>query len=66
MSDQRQLGKIDDVNLTIEDHGILTLQVGFDFGGTHQGFGGYCLDTYNEEENIGKDTQLGLISYLGF
>ncbi len=49
MSDERQLGKIDDVNLTIEDHGILTLQIGFDFGGTHQGFGGYCLDTYNKE-----------------
>jgi len=49
MSDERELGKIDDVNLTIEDHGILTLQIGFDFGGTNQGFGGYCLDTYNEK-----------------
>lgn len=71
MSDQRQLGKIDDVNLTIEDHGILTLQIGFDFGGTHQGFGGYCLDTYNKETDrreghaSGTDFILRLLKTFG-
>jgi len=71
MSDERQLGKIDDVNLTIEDHGILTLQIGFDFGGMHQGFGGYCLDTYNKKEKrreghaAGTDYILRLLETFG-
>lgn len=40
---EAELGKIDDCRLHIEDHGILTISIGFDFGGTHQGFGGYSL-----------------------
>ena len=40
----RELGKITSVNLCIEDHGILSLMVSFDFGGTCQGFGGFALD----------------------
>lgn len=50
MSDERELGKVENVDLTLEDHGILTLQIGIDFGGTFQSFGGYCLDTYNKKE----------------
>ena len=71
MSDERQLGKIDDVELSIEDHGILTLHVGFDFGGMHQGFGGYCMDTYNEETKhreghaCGTDFILRLLKTFG-
>lgn len=42
---KNELGKITNVDLCIEDHGILTLMVSFDFGGTCQGFGGYALDT---------------------
>ncbi len=46
---EKELGKVDDVELYIEDHGLLTIFVHIDFGGTHQGFGGFCLDTYNEK-----------------
>ena len=41
---KRELGKVQSVRLEIEDHGILTLGVGIDFGGTFQSFGGYTLD----------------------
>lgn len=41
---QRELGTIDDVWSGVEDHGVLTCNIGVNFGGTHQGFGGLCLD----------------------
>ena len=45
-----KLGKIESVNLGYEDHGILTCWLHFDFGGAGQGFGGYCLDIYDEKK----------------
>jgi hypothetical protein len=45
---QLELAKVESVDLFIEDHGILTLFVNLDYGGTHQGFGGYSLDGYDE------------------
>lgn len=35
---------IKSVSLGIEDHGLLTAYLHLDYGGTSQGFGGYCLD----------------------
>ncbi len=42
-----RIGKIISTQLGIEDHGIMTFMLMFDFGGKRQGFGGYCLDTYD-------------------
>lgn len=39
---------ITNVMLGYEDHGILTLTVGLDYGGSCQHFGGYALDQWNE------------------
>ena len=53
--DEGTLGKITKVFFGKEDHGFLTFMLTFDFGGTGQGFGGYCLDTYDKE----KDRRVG-------
>ena len=34
---------IEDATLTAEDHGLLTGWIHLDYGGSGQGFGGYCL-----------------------
>ena len=34
---------IDYAHVEIEDHGTLTVSIGLDYGGLHQGFGGYAL-----------------------
>jgi hypothetical protein len=44
MSKEIELGKITKVSLEIEDHGILTFWLHFDFGGSGQGFGGYAIE----------------------
>lgn len=36
--------------LGYEDHGIMTIYLTLDYGGTMQGFGGYALDVYSEED----------------
>ncbi len=39
----RELGKIESTMLGFEDHGIMSFWLTLDFGGSGQGFGGYCL-----------------------
>jgi len=34
---------IESVSLTADDHGVLTSYLTLDYGGSGQGFGGYCL-----------------------
>lgn len=64
MSDStRQLGKIESVRLFIEDHGILTLYVFFDFGGSVQGFGGCFLD---EESSVSGGRRRGTSAGMDF
>lgn len=41
---KKTLGKCGAPDLFYEDHGILTLFIQIDFGGSSQGFGGYVLD----------------------
>lgn len=36
--------RIDSTMLGVEGHGILSCMIGLDYGGTHQGFGGYGMD----------------------
>ena len=38
-----QNAKIDSTSLGFEDHGIFTVMLGLDYGGTHQGAGMLCL-----------------------
>jgi len=46
---RRELARVEDVSLEIEDHGILTCWLYLDKEeGFHQGFGGYSLDGYDE------------------
>jgi hypothetical protein len=45
---REELGKVTDVRLGLEGHGILTFSVQLDFGGSGQAFGGYGLDTYDK------------------
>lgn len=47
--------KIDWTMLGNEDHGLFTCQLGLDYGGVHQGFGGYSLDQYIKEQDARKD-----------
>lgn len=62
------LAKVTDVRLFIEDHGILTLFVDLDFGGSGQSFGGISLDSYDEDlkrrvgHAIGTDFILQMLS----
>lgn len=43
----KEIGRVTGVRLGVEDHGILTLDVAFDFGGSGQSFGGIALDTWD-------------------
>jgi len=43
-----KIGKIESTQLGIENHGIMTFSLQFNFGGTGQGFGGVALDDYDE------------------
>jgi len=55
-----RIGKIKSTNLGKEDHGIMTFWLQFDFGGSGQGFGGYALDDYSEEEKRRIGTAAGM------
>lgn len=67
----KQLGKAGKPDLSIEDHGILTLFVSIDFGGSSQGFGGYSLDTWDKKldrrvgTSAGMDWILRLLAMFG-
>ena len=43
---QYQNAQIDYAKLGFQDHGIFTVSLGLDLGGSHIGFGGYALDEY--------------------
>lgn len=44
---EKELGRIEYVKLGREDHGVMTMTLGFDFGCSFQAFGGYFLDDYD-------------------
>jgi hypothetical protein len=64
MSDgwNRELGRVEGVQLVVEDHGCLTVYLHLNFGGTGQGFGGYALDEWSNE----KDRRVGTAAGLDF
>jgi len=58
--------KITSTMLGIEDHGVLTFFLYLDFGGTGQGFGGYCLDQYDpvSDKRRSSPKSMDLISLI--
>ena len=59
--------KIETVNARItrtmlgyEDHGILTCYLHLDYGGSGQGFGGYSLDSWDDDEKRRNCVAFGL------
>lgn len=66
MEYEKKLGKIKDFDVFIEDHGMLTWYITFDFGGSGQGFGGYCLDDWNAKKDRRVGTASGMDLYLKF
>ena len=52
--------QIESTQLGKEDHGIFTCMLHLSFGGTGQGFGGYCFDTWSESERKRVATIYGM------
>jgi len=60
MEYEKKLGKIKSAEFFIEDHGILTFFLTFDFGGSCQGFGGYTLDSWDKKKDRRVGTAFGM------
>lgn len=53
--------------LGMEDHGLFSFWLHLKFDDTGQGFGGYCLDTVPEKQNIGaqrRPTKFGCAAIM--
>lgn len=67
----KESGIIESADIFIEDHGLLTWMIYFDFGGAMQGFGGTVLDTFSTKDNrrvgtaAGCDLILQLLNLFG-
>ena len=68
----KELGKVTSVNLGTQDHGVLTLWLNIDYGGSGQDFGGFVLDDKSDEEHgervghaCGTDFILRLLRLFG-
>ncbi len=58
---EKQLARVKKVDFAYEDHGILTCFVSLDKeDGLHQGFGGYCLDSFDKEKDRRVGTAAGM------
>ena len=44
--------KIESTHLGFEDHGIMTFWITLNYGGSHQGFGGYALDNPQDGKRV--------------
>ena len=55
-----ELGRIGRTFLGVEDHGIFTAQLHFDFAGSGQSAGGYALDTWDDGRGQRVGTAYGL------
>ena len=66
MTEEKELGVIERTELGFE-HGILTFMLTFDFGGSAQGFGGFCLDDrtwHTNKDHIPGVTGAGAIAEI--
>lgn len=55
-----KIGRIENTFLGVEDHGIMTFILYFDFGGLRQGFGSLGLDNYDKEQGRNIGTAAGM------
>lgn len=55
----KELARVESVFLGIEDHGIFTMVLHLDFGGSHIGFGGFFLGHRPEGEDRARGTAAG-------
>jgi hypothetical protein len=66
-----EIGRIREIFLGIEDHGILALAVHLSFGSKHQGYGHFAIDTYDAAQKKrvgcagGGEVLLRLHTFLG-
>lgn len=62
LSGEIKNARIERTMLGTEDHGIFTSMLYVDYGGSGQGIGGYCLDTYIGERGKGMrvGTRMGM------
>lgn len=66
METQTQNAIIERTMLGFEDHGLLTIDLLFDYGGSHQGYGGYVLDGKPLEPHGGRvPTELPGVAIAG-
>ena len=65
METQIRNAVIENTMLGYEDHGILTCFLYLNYGGAGQGFGGYGLDSYDNETEKGIGTAYGLAFIIG-
>ena len=45
------IGRVSSFKLGTEDHGIMTFWVHLDFNGSGQAFGGYCMDSFDQQSD---------------
>lgn len=62
----RTIAKCTSASIYREDHGILTVSIQFDFGGSGQGIPGYALDSWDKEEKrrVGDKRSIEFIAAL--
>lgn len=53
---QYENAQIDYASLGTQDHGIFTVSIGLDLGGSHIGFGRHALDSHQGDDEDRKDT----------
>ena len=66
MNEKRELGKVTAVHLGFEDHGIMSIALSLDFGGSVQGFGPIALSHFDRAKNrpVGTATGIDLVIVL--
>lgn len=62
MTDKREIrnARIESVRFGKEDHGIMTFYCMLDYGGSGQGFGGWALDSWDQEKGRRVGTAYGM------
>lgn len=66
MEYDRKIGKATYASIRREDHGILTVDIQFDYGGSAQGIPGYALDGWDREQErrVGDKRSIEFIAAL--
>ena len=57
-TEETKNARITSTMLGKEDHGLITYYLYLDYGGSGQGAGGYCMETYDKEKDCRVGTPL--------